>query len=104
MDIVTRAKNMCLSPNTEWSVVAEEQTPAAALVTGYVIPLAAIGAVAGVIGGSLIGYSLPFAGTYRVPITTGVLMAVMGLIMAVVGVFVISIIVNALAPTFGAQK
>ncbi len=104
MDIVNRAKNMCLSPDTEWSVVAEEQTPAAALVTSYVIPLAAIGAVAGFIGGSLVGYTVPFIGTYRTPIVTGIFMAAFGLVMAVVGVFVLSFIINALAPTFGAQK
>ena len=104
MDTVTRAKNICLSPNTEWSVVAEENTPTGALITGYVIPLAAIGAVAGLIGGSIVGYSLPFVGRYRVPITTGVVSAVFTLVMAVVGVFILSFIINALAPTFAGQK
>ena len=51
MDIVTRAKNICLTPNTEWSVIAEENAPTGALLTGYVIPLAAIGAVVSIIRG-----------------------------------------------------
>jgi hypothetical protein len=104
MDIKTRARNILVAPNEEWSVIAEEQTPASTLVTGYVLPLAAIGAVAGFIGGSIVGMSVPFLGTVRAPITSGLVMAVFMLVMAVVGVFVVSFIINALAPTFGAQK
>jgi hypothetical protein len=104
MDTVTRAKNMCLSPDTEWTVVAEEHTPTGTLITGYVIPLAAIGAVAGLIGGSLVGRSAPYLGTYRVPIVSGIIGACFALVMAVVGVFILSIIINALAPTFNGQK
>ena len=85
MDTVTRAKNMCLSPDAEWTVVAEEHTPTGALITSYVIPLAAIGAVAGLIGGSLVGRSVPYLGTYRVPIVSGIIAACFALVMAVVG-------------------
>ncbi len=104
MDLVQRAKNICLSPKTEWPVIETEQTPAATLMTQYVAPLAAIGAIAGLIGGSLVGHTIPFVGTYRVPIVTGVIGAVFAFVMAIVGVFVISLIINALAPTFGAEK
>ncbi|HKB12546.1 MAG TPA: Yip1 family protein, partial [Vicinamibacterales bacterium] len=104
MDTVTRAKNICLSPSTEWAVIAEEQTPAASLIAGYVAPLAAIGAVAGIIGGSLVGISVPFGGTYRVPLTIGIASAVFTFVMAVVGVLILSFIINALAPTFGGQQ
>jgi hypothetical protein len=104
MDTVMRIKNVCLTPNSEWPVIAREATPAATLITSYVLPLAAIGAVAGLIGGSLVGYTLPFIGTYRVPITTGIATACFTIVMAVAGVFLISLIVNALAPSFGAEK
>src|SRR5262249_61589133 len=85
MDTVTRAKNICLSPSTEWAVIAEEQTPAASLIAGYVAPLAAIGAVAGIIGGSLVGISVPFGGTYRVPLTLGVARGVFTVVVGGVG-------------------
>jgi hypothetical protein len=104
MDLVQRAKNICLSPTTEWPVIADEQTPAATLVTQYVVPLAAIGAVAGLIGGSLIGRTLPFIGTYRVPVFTGLVAAVFAFVMAIIGVVVLALIINALAPTFGGEK
>lgn len=104
MSIVERAKNICLTPNTEWPIIAAEPATPAALVTGYVVPLAAIGAVAGFIGGSIVGHTLPFVGTYRVPFFSGLVFAVFGLCMAVVGVFILSLVINALAPTFGAEK
>lgn len=104
MDTVTRAKNICLSPKTEWPVIAEEQTPTGALIAGYVAPLAAIGAVAGLIGGSIVGISLPFAGTYRIPMTAGLVSAIFAFVMAIVGVFILSLIISALAPTFDGQK
>ena len=62
MDIVNRAKNICLTPNTEWPVIAAEPTPPATLITEYVVPLAAIGAVAGFIGGSIVGTGLGMFG------------------------------------------
>lgn len=104
MNLQTRARNILLTPNTEWPVIAGETTPTSSLITGYVAPLAAIGAVAGFIGGSIVGMSLPFVGTYRVPITTGLGAAIFAFAMAIVGVFILAFIIDALAPTFGAQK
>jgi hypothetical protein len=105
MDIVSRAKNICLTPNTEWQVIAGESSPPAALITEYVVPLAAIGAVCGLIGGSVIGRTLPFVGgTYRVPLMSGIILAVFTFVMAIVGVFILSLIINALAPTFGGEQ
>jgi Yip1-like protein len=104
MATVDRIKNICLTPNTEWPVIAQETTPTASLITGYVIPLAAVGAVAGFVGGSLIGRTLPFIGTYRMPIVSGLVIACFTFVMAIVGVFILSLIINALAPTFGGEK
>ena len=104
MDLTTRARNIVLTPDAEWSVIAEETTPTSTIVTTYIMPLAAIGAVAGFIGGSLVGMSLPFVGRYRVPITSGLATAVFTFVMGVVGVFILGFIINALAPTFDAQK
>lgn len=104
MNMVDRVKNICLTPKTEWTVIAGESDATGTLLSGYVLPLAGLSAVAGFIGGSLVGYTLPLVGTYRVPLTAGLAAAVFGIVMAVVGVFVMSLIINALAPTFGAEK
>lgn len=104
MDIVERAKKICLSPDTEWPVIAAESTPLPTLITGYVLPLAGLSAVAQFIGLALIGQSLGPLGTFRVPIGTAIGIAITSLVMAVVGVVVLAFIIDALAPTFGAQK
>lgn len=104
MAIVDRIKNICLTPTSEWGVIAGETTSAGSLITGYAAPLAAIGAAAGLIGGSLVGVSLPFMGTYRVPIVAGLVTAIFTFVMAIVGVFVLSLIIDALAPTFGGER
>jgi Yip1-like protein len=104
MTLIDRVKNICLTPQTEWPVIAEETTPTGTLVTGYVMPLVAIGAVAGFIGGSIVGHSLPFIGTYRVPLVTGLMTAVLVFVFGIVGVLIVGAIINALAPTFGGQQ
>jgi hypothetical protein len=104
MALAARIKGICLKPKTEWEVIAGEETPSAALFTGYAIPLAAIPAIAGFIGGSVIGRSLPSIGSYRVPMASGLVMAIFGFVMALVGVYVLALIINALASSFGAQK
>ena len=104
MGIVERVKNICLSPNTEWPVIASEPSTTGGLITGYVAPLAAIGAVAGFIGGSIVGRSLPFLGTYRTPVLPGLVVAVFTFVMAIVGIVILAFLINALAPTFGGEK
>ena len=104
MNVVERAKSVCVSPDSTWAAIASERTEAAPLITGYVLPLAGAAAVAQVIGLSLVGQNLGLLGTYRVPLTTGLGMAVASLVFAAVGVVVLSIIIDALAPTFGAQR
>lgn len=103
MNIVDRVKRILMSPTAEWPVIAAETTPTQTLITGYVLPLAAISAAAQFIGQSLIGTTL-FGTTYRTPVGTGLGMAVWAVIMAVVGVFLCAYIINAFAPTFGAAK
>ena len=104
MALMDRVKNICLTPATEWTVIAGESTSPGTLISGYVIPLAAIGAIAGFIGGSIIGRTIPFVGTYRVGMTAGLAGAIFTLVAAVVGVAIVAFLINALAPTFGAQK
>jgi hypothetical protein len=104
VSIVERAKNICLSPATEWPVIAAESTTTGTLISGYVVPMAAIGAVAGFLGGSLIGRTLPFLGTYRVSLAPGLVFALFTFCMAIVSVFLVSLVINALAPTFGGEQ
>jgi hypothetical protein len=102
--LVERAKNILLKPNAEWPVIAAETTSTGKLYTGYIVPLAAIGPLASIIGMSLVGISVPFLGTIRTPILSSVSYAVVAFILALVGVFVLALIIDALAPTFSGEK
>ncbi len=104
MALVDRVKNILLTPKTEWDVIAAETTPTASLITGYVLPLAGVAALATFIGYCLVGTTLPFVGTYRMSIPWGIGVAVWHVVGAVIAVFVLGLIIDALAPTFGAQK
>ena len=104
MGIVDRVKNILLTPKTEWTVIAGETASTGELMGGYVAPLAGISVLCGFIGSSVVGMSLPFVGTYRTPILAGIGVAVFSFVMAFVGIFIMSLIINALAPTFGAEK
>lgn len=101
MALVDRVKNILLTPRTEWEVIDAEPTTVADLYKGYIIPLAAIGPVAQAIGFSVFGMRLPFLGTYRTPVVTAVTQAVVTFVMMLVGVYILSIIIDKLAPTFG---
>lgn len=103
MAMVDRIKNILLTPKTEWPVIAGESSSTTDLLKNYVAPLAAIPAICGFIGGSLIGYSA-FGVSFRTPIVAGVALAIFSYVMSFISVIVVGHIINALAPTFGAQK
>jgi hypothetical protein len=102
--IINRIKNIMLSPRSEWPVIAGEPTQVPQLFIGYVAPLAAFAAVMAFVHMSIIGVSLPFGGAFRTPLMSGLLTAVMTLVFACIGVFLIGLIINALAPTFGGRR
>ena len=105
MNLVERARNIMMTPRTEWEAVAADPTPTQGLVTGYVLPLAALAAVAGFISSALIGTTLPFTGaTFRMPIGWAIGMLIYQLVMSVVAVFVLGFIIDLLAPSFGGTK
>lgn len=104
MNLVERVKRILLSPRTEWEVIDTELTTPAQLYTGYIAPLAAIGPIAQLIGYSVFGISVPFAGTYRVPIGSAITSAIVTYVMALAMPFLLALIIDALAPTFNGQR
>jgi Yip1 domain len=102
--IITRAKSILLTPRAEWPVIAAEPDTVGGLYTGYIVILAAIPAIVRFISSSLIGVSVPFLGSYRLPIAAGLTTAVLTYVLALVGTFVVALIVEALAPSFSAEK
>jgi hypothetical protein len=100
MNLVERAKAILLTPQKEWPVIEAESATVASLYTGYIIPLAAIPAVASFIGLSVFG----FGGILRVPFGIGLEAALIRYVATLVGVFILALIIDALAPTFGGTK
>lgn len=101
--LVDRAKNILLTPKAEWEKIAAEPFDLQKLYTGYVVPLAALAAVCGFIGMSLVGMSA-FGMSYRVPIVTGIVQAVVQIALSTAMVYVMALVTNALAPNFGSQQ
>lgn len=104
MNLVDRAKSILLSPNTEWDVIHSESSTVAELFTKYAVILAAIPAIAGFIGYSLIGLSLGGFGTIKLGIGTALTWAILTYILSLVSVYVLGWIIDALAPSFGSSK
>jgi hypothetical protein len=104
MDLVARVKAILLTPQSEWPVIEREPGDAPYLFTNYVAILAAIPPLAGFIGGSLIGFSVAGVGTVRLGFFSGLIHAIVGYLLTFVAVYVVALIIDALAPTFGAQK
>lgn len=104
MALADRVKKILLSPKEEWEVIDREPATVAGLYTGYILPLAAIGPIAQAIGYSVFGVTMPFVGTYRTPVGSAILSAVVTYVLTLVGVYVLSLIIDALAPTFNGTK
>jgi len=101
--LIARVKAILMTPKTEWPVIAAEPATVADLYKNYIIWLAAIPVVCRFIKGSFIGYGA-FGIGYTVPVATGITGMVVGYALSLALVFVVAMIVDALAPTFGGQK
>jgi hypothetical protein len=101
--IFARVKAILATPKTEWPVIAAEPATVSGLYTGYIMIVAALPAIAGFIKGSLIG-SGAFGITVRMSIGGGITRMVLSYVLSLVLVYVMALIINALAPTFGGQK
>ena len=96
-------KAILLSPDAEWPVIADERGDVTYLFGNYVAILALIPAVAGFIGGSLIGVSTPVL-SVRVPIVSGLIGAVADYLIAFVVVYLVAVIIDLLADRFGGRR
>lgn len=101
--LIARVKAILTTPKTEWPVIAAEPATVPDLYKNYIAILAAIPAVLGFIKGSLIGYGA-LGINVRIPFGAGIAGAIVSYLLALVVVYVLALIVDALAPSFGGQK
>jgi len=98
MNLVERAKNIIVTPKTEWDAVSAEEPNIQQILLGYVLPLALIPAIAVIIGWGMIGIFGFTSFTY------GIAMGLVQLINAFLSVLVAGFVIDLLAPSFGSQK
>ena len=106
MNLIDRAKKILLTPKTEWDVVNSETPNTQSILTTYVIPLVAIGAIASFIGWGFIGksYSYGFGSVKVSGVSLGIRYALIALIGGIAGCFLLAFVIDALAPTFKSEK
>lgn len=98
MNLVERAKNIIVTPKTEWDAVSAEEPNIQQILLGYVLPLALIPTIAVIIGWGMIGIFGFKSFNY------GIAMGLVQLINAFLSVLVAGFVIDLLAPSFGSQK
>lgn len=101
--LVGRIKGILLTPSTEWDRIEREPATIGGLFTGYVCILAAIPAIAGLIGGQVFGHGIP-GFSFKPGIGFAIATAVIGYVGSLLMTFILGTVIDALAPSFGAEK
>lgn len=101
--LIDRARNILLKPNEEWPRIEAEPATIREILVRYVLPLAAISPVASFIGSQVFGYgALGF--TYRPGVLNSLSTAIVTYVFMVIGVLLLSLVADFLAPKFGGRS
>lgn len=103
--MISRAKGILLEPRATWKEIDAEFAKSGELWSKYIIPLALIGPIAGMIGMFLFGKRVLFTSlTNPVPISTVISTGVATFVLSLLIVFVMSRVISLLADGFGGQR
>lgn len=98
--LVERVKRLLLTPHQEWRMIDTEQTTPLELYRQYVAPLAAIGPAAATLGWLVFGQRASFAEGFGQVFAWAVVLYLLTL----GGVYVLALIIDALAPNFDGTR
>ena len=101
--VAARAKALILHPRSEWELIATEVATIRSLYVGYVVILAAIPAMAGLVGALVFGFG-GFGRIYHVSIIGIAVAAIIGYALNLGAVYVMGLIIETAAPYFGGTK
>ncbi len=104
MDLIPRIQGILLKPKEEWDKIKGESLSVSKLFTSYAMLLVAIPAIAQFIGYGLVGYKAPFLGWIRMGLGTALVRSLLSYILTLASVYVLGIIINALAPSFSSKQ
>ena len=102
--LVTRVQNILMKPTSEWQVIAGESATTQSLFTGYAVILAILPLIGTLISRVLIGGMFGGGLGMAAALTGGLILAAVGYVLNLAMVFVMGIIINALAPSFDAKS
>jgi hypothetical protein len=105
--LLNRVRDILLSPRTAWAKIKEDGQGFGQVLTGYAIPLAALPAIFGLLGYTLIGHRYafgPVVGVVRIPFVYALIWAIVYFVLILVGLYVEGIVINALAPSFASKQ
>jgi len=103
VNLIERVKSLLTKPADTWAQIESEPATIGGLYRSWVVPLAAIPAVCGLIGMAVFGVgALGF--TYKPPIVSSAANAVVAYGLTLAGVYISALIIDGLAPTFGGTK
>lgn len=100
IDLKTRVINILTKPAAEWPVIAAEPTDVATLYKQYIMPLAAIPAIATFIGHTVFGVYVPILGTIRTGPVRGLSLLIVTYVLTLASVYISALVIEKLAPTF----
>ncbi len=92
-----------LRPRRAWTVIAAKPVDSRSLFTGYVMVLGAINPLSWTIGRSVFGERV-LGAVYRPPIIAAVLEGLISYVLILISVCVLTLLIEALAPPFGAVR
>ncbi len=102
--LVARVQGILFRPSSEWDVIAAEPATLQGLFTGYACILAAIPAIAGLVGGLVFGWGAIFGFRFHPSLVSSIGNALATYISSLIAVFVLGLVIEALAPSFQAEK
>lgn len=103
MDLLQRTKDIMLRPRETWLEIRDEATTIPDLFKSYAAVLAAIPAVGHLIGNLLVGYSF-MGGHFRMGFGRALGGAVVSYVLSLVGVYIVAMVTDWLAPTFSSER
>jgi len=104
MNLKARIQGILLRPKEEWLIIKEEKLTLSEFFTSYVLILAAIPAGAQFSGYGIVGCKVTVRGWHMLGIGTALFRSVLAYVFSLVAVFVLGIVISALAPSFSSTQ
>ncbi len=95
MNLIERAKNMLITPKSEWLLVETELATPQSLLVGYVLPMAVIASIGQILTG------LVWAGLFT---NYFIWAAIFGFISIIISFYISAYVIDMLAPGFSSEK